>query len=106
MSHLEPSEMKISSGEMSSPRWGVLRARNRFAQKIVALFGAVAAKSFAVAEFIGCSFHGVNGGLRQRFGDIADAAADHVFGGIGLSSVNFFTRREISGNKYPAFSLR
>jgi hypothetical protein len=54
------------------------------AQEIVALFGAIAFESLAVALFIDGVVHGVAHGFGQGFGDIADAAADEVFGSVGI----------------------
>ena len=62
----------------------VVVLRDGVSEKIVALLGAVASESFARAHVV----HGLvecgEDGSRKRFGDVADAAADHVFRGVGI----------------------
>ena len=54
------------------------------AQEIVALLRAIATEGGAVAHFIDGLVHGRAHGLWQRFGHVADAAADQAFGRLGV----------------------
>ena len=54
------------------------------AQPFVALFRAVAFERFAHGHFVHGLVHGGDGGGRQRFGHVADAAADEALGGFGI----------------------
>ena len=66
------------------PAVAIIVLRNRAPQKIVALFGAVTVEGFPVAHFVHGLVQGVDDRRRQRFGHIADAAANQAFGGSGV----------------------
>ena len=63
---------------------------NRGAQPVVALLRAIALEGFAHGHFVHGPVHGGNHGRRQRFGHVADAAADEAFGRIGVGLAKSF----------------
>ena len=79
--------------------------RNGGTQPFVALFRAVAPERFAHGHFVHGLVHGGNGGGGQRFGHIANAAADEAPGGFGIRLAKNFDapadfRKEVAGFQF------
>ena len=98
MSHLVPSETKISSAAMSQPRRLEVVLGDRLAQEVVALLGAVAVERVAAGHLVDGLVHRLDDRGRQRLGDVADAHADDL-GDRDAAAANAFTRRPISGKR-------
>ena len=97
LSHLEPSETKISSALMSHPSGLEVVFGDGLPQPGVALFRAIAMEAFGGAHRIDGGFHGFTAGQRQGFRDITDAEADQRC--LGIGALKALTRRPISGNR-------
>jgi hypothetical protein len=69
------------------------------------LFRPVTLEGLAHGHFVHCLVHGGNGRGRQRFGDVADAAADEAFGGFGVRVAKCFDAPGDLGKEITGFEL-
>src|SRR5205823_10150152 len=58
--------------------------RNCRSQEFVPLLGSVATKRFTVSQLVSGAFDRFDGRLRQRLGDVADAAANQTLGCVRI----------------------
>ena len=75
-------------------------------EKLVALLGAVSAKSGANGHFIDRRMQGRNDRGRQRFGDIANAATDHASGHSGVGFTEGFHAPGNLGKEVTGFEFQ
>lgn len=78
---------------------------NGAAQEVVALLGAVAAEGGAARHFIDGAVQRRDDGGRERLGDIADAAADEAFGGVGVGVAEGFHAPADFGKEVAGFEF-
>jgi hypothetical protein len=63
--------------------------RDGRSEKLVALFWTIAAKTFAVSQFIDRALHRFDSSGRERLGNITDSAADQAPGAFRMSVAEF-----------------